>query len=153
MAVAIRRFKYESRPDLAGPLSDLLRGLARRAELEGDAVVPVPLHPRRLAERGYNQAALLARPLAREIGARFEPRGLIRKMDTPRQAELIRERRFDNVAEAFAVRDPERLRGERLILVDDVSTTGATLGACRRLLEEAGAASVRMVVLARTLSG
>lgn len=150
MAVAIRRLKYENRPDLARPLGELLRGLCRDADLVTDIVVPVPLHPRRLVARGYNQAALLAQAVAKETGARFEARALVRITDTPRQAALSREERARNVASAFAVRKPATIAGRHILLVDDVSTTGATLEACRRALESARPKSVRSVVLART---
>lgn len=152
IAVAIRRLKYEERPDLAHPLSELLRSLCRQWDLQGDVVIPVPLHPRRLAERGYNQAALLANAVAKETRARFEPRALVRIADTPRQAELAREARFQNVANAFAVRKKDALSGRHVLLVDDVSTTGATLDACRRALESCRPKAVQSIVLARTLS-
>lgn len=150
MAVAIRRLKYEGRSDLAYPLGELLRALCREVEVEADVVVPVPLHPRRLVERGFNQAALLARAVARETGARLEPRVLVRVVDTPRQAELRREERLHNVAQAFAILKPSSVAGRRVLLVDDVSTTGATLEACRRALASARPASTRGIVLART---
>lgn len=152
IAVAIRRFKYEDRPDLAHPLSELLRSLCRHSKLQADVVIPVPLHPLRLAERGYNQASLLARAIARETGARFQPRALVRIADTPRQAELAREARFQNVANAFAVRKEQAIAGRHILLVDDVSTTGATLDACRKALEPSRPRSVRSIVLARTLT-
>ena len=148
VAQAIRRLKYGSRPDLARPLGELLRHAARDASLRADIVTPVPLHPRRLAERGYNQAALLARPLARELGARFEPRALRRSRDTPQQARLERAARLANVAGAFEARRPAELRGRRVALIDDVITTGATLEACRAELAAAGAESVVAVVVA-----
>jgi ComF family protein len=149
VAQAIRRLKYASRPDLARPLAELLRHAARDASLCADLLVPVPLHPRRLAERGYNQAALLARPLALELGARFAPRALRRCRDTPRQVTLERAARRANVAAAFVARTPGELGGRRVVLVDDVVTTGATLHACRSALLAAGAASVVCVVVAR----
>jgi len=150
MAVAIRRLKYENRPDLANPLGELLRARCRDEQVAADVVVPVPLHPRRLVERGYNQAALLSHAVARETGARFEPRVLVRIVDTPRQAALGREERLRNIAQAFALRGPKRIAGRRVLLVDDVSTTGATLAACRQALESARPKSVRAIVLART---
>lgn len=152
IAVAIRRLKYEDRPDLARPLAELLRTLCRRARIEADVVVPVPLHPRRLADRGYNQAMLLGGIVAKEIRARALPRALVRVLDTPRQAELAREARFENVASAFSLRHPCSLEGRRILLVDDVSTTGATLEACRQALRPAKPASIRALVLARTLT-
>lgn len=150
MAVAIRRLKYDERPDLATPIGALLAAACGRARLEADLVVPVPLHPRRLAERGYNQAALLAAHVARAIGARHLARGLVRRLDTPRQAELDRAARLENVRDAFSVRDARIVRGRRVLLVDDVATTGATLRATATPLFDAGARSVLAAVVART---
>lgn len=150
MAVAIRKLKYENRPDLAQPLGELLRRLCRDASIEADVVVPVPLHPQRLVARGYNQAALLARAVAKETGARFEAQALVRLVDTPRQVTLDREERFRNIAHAFAVRKAKALEGRRVLVVDDVSTTGATLEACRGAIETARPRSVRGITLART---
>jgi ComF family protein len=151
VSVAVTRMKYASRPDLARPLGDLLwRALAPRAPSLRDAlVVPVPLHATRLAERGFNQSALLARRLARHLGAPFAPLALARRRDTPRQATLDRDARLSNVRDAFAVRQPRRVRGRTVLLVDDVRTTGATLGACATALRGAGAVEVATVVVAR----
>jgi ComF family protein len=151
IAQAIVRMKYESRPDLARPLGDLLwRSLATRAgSLRGVLVVPVPLHPSRLAERGYNQSSLLARRVARHLGAPFAPLALARGRDTPKQATLDREARLANVAGAFRAREATRVCGRAVLLVDDVSTTGATLDACSRALRTAGARAVATAVLAR----
>jgi ComF family protein len=150
LAAAIRRFKFAGRPDLARPLGHLLRRAARDAAASADRVVPVPLHARRLAERGYNQAALLARHAADELGVPLDARALVRLRDTPQQANLVREARLANVARAFRARPPAALRGGRVLLVDDVATTGATLEACRDALLEAGAAEVTALVVART---
>ena len=156
MADAIVRFKYESRPDLARPLADLLRAHVARALAVSridppEWVVPVPLHPARLADRGYNQAALLARPVARAIGAELLPLALERTRDTARQASLAQGARASNVAGAFVVRarcEPF-VRGRRVLLVDDVCTTGATLEACASALRTAGASVVWSAVVAR----
>jgi ComF family protein len=146
--------KYESRPDLARPLGDLLwRAVApHAAPLRGAIVVPVPLHPLRLAERGFNQSALLGGRLARRLGAPFAPRALRRTRETPRQATLDRSARASNVAGAFAVagRQSDRLRGRTVVLVDDVMTTGATLDACAHAILGAGADRVEHVVVALT---
>jgi ComF family protein len=149
VAAALKRFKYEDRPDLAGPLGELMRRAVREAGLGADVVVPVPLHPRRLVERGYNQAALLGRAVAAELGVPLGARVLGRRRSTGQQARLGREERLVNVAGAFTVRDVRAVRGKRVVLVDDVATTGATLGACREVLLAAGAAEVVAVVLAR----
>jgi ComF family protein len=152
VARAITRFKYERRPDLARPLGDLL---ARAVELHGGAladtlVVPVPLHKARLAERGFNQAALLAARVARRLGMATRPLLLARDRDTPQQARLDRRARMESVAGAFRVREPDRVLGRAVLLVDDVRTTGATLDACERALLAARASSVTRAVVART---
>lgn len=149
IARSITRFKYEGRSDLARPLSALLRRVAPRLrESRIDVVVPVPLHPLRLAERGYNQAALLARPLARDLGASFAPLGLRRTRDTAQQATLARAARITNVEGVFAVRDPRTMDGRRVLLVDDVRTTGATLRECEQVVLASGARYVATTVLA-----
>jgi ComF family protein len=143
--------KYERRPDLARPLADLLwREIEpHRAAMTGAFVVPVPLHPSRLASRGFNQSALLARRIAAALGARYLPLALGRWRDTAQQSTLDREARRANVADAFYVRQPLRIRGRRILLVDDVRTTGATLDACIRALAGAGAVDTAWAVIAR----
>jgi len=149
LAIALRRFKYQDRPELAAPLGHLIRLAARRAGLTADLVVPVPLHPRRLVERGYNQAALLAAAAAIELAAPLLARALVRLRNTPQQAHLDREARLGNVRAAFRVRVPSSIQGRRIVLVDDVATTGSTLTACTEALLAAGAASVTAIVVAR----
>ena len=112
--------------------------------------VPVPLHPSRLAERGYNQAALLGSRLAGHLGAQSLPLALERICDTPRQTTLDRAARTRNVADAFRARPRSRVSGRQVLLIDDVRTTGATLAACARALREAGATRVSAAVVART---
>jgi ComF family protein len=143
IARAIHRFKYRDRPDLGRPLGE---ALARIALPDVDGIVPVPLHPKRLAERGYNQAALLARPLARVMGVPVRADILSRTRDTPRQAELDRTSRQQSIRGAFHA-TPDA-RGKRWLLVDDVRTTGATLRTCAHALRDAGAQKIAHVVLA-----
>lgn len=146
MARAITRFKYGPVPELARPLGELLAGAARAAGFADlNAVVPVPLHPTRLFERGFNQAALLARPVARALGVPLRARALERTRPTGNQAELDRAARSQNVAGAFRAR--ARV-GARVLLVDDVRTTGATQNACAGALRDAGCRSVEWLVLA-----
>jgi ComF family protein len=142
---AIGRFKYEDRPDLGRPLGALLANAVPASPV--DVVVPVPMHPRRLAERGYNHAALLARPVAARLGARFGATALTRTRDGERQAKLSKDYRHANVAGAFAAASAQ-LRGRRVLIVDDVRTTGATLGACAAAAKDAGALHVATLVLA-----
>ena len=156
IARAVTRFKYEARPDLARPLGDLLfRAIEpRRAELGASlVVVPVPLHPARLAERGFNQSALLARRVASHVKAPAAMRALERLQDTPRQTSLDRRARARNVAGAFAVRAPAALRGSDVLLIDDVRTTGSTLDACARVVARAGARQVAWAVVAQAEGG
>jgi ComF family protein len=149
LAIALRRLKYQDRPDLAAPLGHLARHAARRVGLTADLVVPVPLHPRRLVERGYNQAALLAAEVAVELDVPLSARALVRLRNTPQQAHLDRRARLGNVREAFRARRPAAIHGRRIVLVDDVATTGSTLAACSEALLAAGAASVTSIVVAR----
>jgi ComF family protein len=135
------------------------RWLARAAaELldDADLIAPVPLHWRRLAWRRYNQAALLARAMVQAVPAaraRLVPDLLRRRTATPSQGHLSRADRARNVARAFQVAAPymDWVRASRVLLVDDVFTTGATVGACARILRAAGAARVDVVTLARVV--
>jgi ComF family protein len=150
LATAIRRLKYEDRPYLARPLGELLRGACRAAEVGADVVLPVPLHPRRLVERGYNQAALLAAHVAREIDAPLITTALARNVDTVAQVTLSGAGRAANLAAAIGLTPRASVEGQVVALVDDVSTTGATLRACCDALLVAGARRVVGVVLARS---
>lgn len=150
---AIVRMKYEDRPDLARPLGDLLWRAVEphAARYAGSLLVPVPLHAMRLAERGYNQSALLARCVARRLGSPLGPLALVRVRDTPRQTTLSREARLTNLNDAFAVARPAAIAGRQIVLVDDVCTTGATLESAAAALRGAGAKGVTALALARVL--
>lgn len=150
VAMALKRFKYEERADLARPLGHLLQQAVVDAGIHADIVIPVPLHPRRLADRGYNQSALLARAVSQQLDVSFAPRALARCRQTAQQARLGRAARLENMAEAFEVRDKQAVALRSVLLVDDVLTTGATLLACRQALEKAGAKDVTSVCLARS---
>jgi ComF family protein len=118
-----------------------------------DLLVPVPLHPRRLRQRGFNQAALIAIALAKETGVEVALEHLVRRRATRPQSEMSgRAERLRNVRDAFRVVPRRRapIAGKRICLVDDVATTGATLGACARALRQAGACSVVALCVART---
>jgi ComF family protein len=134
----------------------VLRNLLRRGWLPADvadvdATLPVPLHPRRRRQRGYDQALLLAGALARELDCRLVRGALARTRYTSQQALLPASRRWDNVRGAFAVRKPEAVRGRCLLLVDDVMTSGTTADECAKVLKKAGACEVRVFTLARTI--
>jgi len=153
LSSALLRLKYGNRPDLGPALGQLLRPvvLSQLAPADIDLVVPVPVPFARLVERGYNQATLIARPLASALSARLEARALARRDGSVKQAALNRHDRLKNLQGAFLLRDGRNLQGRRVLLVDDVSTTGATLDACRALLQEGGAV-VHTAVVARTES-
>ena len=149
----VLRFKHADRTDAAPAFA---AWMARSgAELLGAAeiVVPVPLHRRRLFVRRFNQSALLAQALAKRTGALYWPDLLCRTRNTPSQGRLSPAGRRRNVAGAFKVSkvDAPRLKGARLLLVDDVMTTGATLKACAHVLKRAGASHVDVITLARVL--
>ncbi len=146
VAHAIQRFKYDGRSELGAILGSVMAGDAHRSAGRVDAVVPVPLHWRRRRARGYDQAALLARPVAKSLGVPPLLRGLRRVRHTPRQVDLPHAERQRNIAGAFA---PWRLRGVgRVLLVDDVRTTGATLRAASEALQAGGVLEVYTLVLA-----
>jgi ComF family protein len=148
LATAVRRMKYEERPDLARLLGTRLGETLREAGAPlPDVVVPIPLHPKRLAERGYNQAALVARELARALGAGLSPRRLVRIRETGQQASLDKAERRANVAGAFAARAP--LDAASVLLVDDVVTTGATVVEAAATLLLAGAREVSVAAVLR----
>ena len=138
---------------LAEPLGRAMRGLAADW-LDGAVLVPVPLHPARLASRGYNQAGWLARAAARGTASRVEWEWLVRRRPTGSTAGLNRAARLKEALGAYAVPPAVRpkLRGARVILIDDVMTTGATMRAAARPLARAGA-EVRCLVFARVARG
>jgi ComF family protein len=146
---AITAFKYSGRIDLDRPLGRLLAQRLRTAAdpREFDLILPVPLHPQRLRERGYNQSLLLARVLSRQLQRPLAPRLLRRLRATPPQQGLNAALRQANLRQAFALSQP--LRGEHLLLIDDVVTTTATARECSRVLLEGGAGAVTLAVLAR----
>ena len=149
--VAIHRLKYGRARHFAEPLAEVLAEawtLAVRSGADPEALVPVALHQTREAERGYNQAALLAALLGKAIGLPVESRALRRTRDTPSQTRLSAAERRANVAGAFAA-DPARVDGRRIMLIDDVETTGSTLSACAVALRDAGATAVWSVTVAR----
>ncbi len=148
---AIYELKYRNLRALAAPLAELLHEYLTANPVPGETLVPVPLHQKRLRERGYNQSRLLTKELGKLINLPVVDSCLIRQRHAPPQARTptVKERR-SNVADAFTCRD-HRLRDKQVLLIDDVSTSGATLDACAAALKAAGATSVWGLVLAREI--
>ncbi len=148
LSTAITRFKYGGRGELSRPLAALLLPALRELSLPPHATfVPVPLHARRLAERGYNQAGLVAQDLARALDRSCSPRLLARTRDTAHQVGKSRGDRMSNAQGAFALRRAARPDVE-VVLVDDVITTGATVRACAQALADGGVKLLYVVALA-----
>jgi ComF family protein len=147
----ILQFKRADRTDLSPLFARWLMRCAHDLIAEADVIVPVPMHWRRLLGRRYNQAAEMARPLSRMTGVAFLPDTLRRRRDTGSQGGRSAGARRRNVAAAFDVpaRLAPRVAGRRVLLVDDVLTTGATAEGCARALKAAGASAVSLAVIAR----
>ena len=145
----LHAFKFKRHDFFAAPLAELVEGVIRQhRDLDFDAIVPVPMHRAKLRRRGYNQAELLARALARRIGIRCEPALLTKRRDRNAQSSLARNARAANVHDAFLA--SPRASSRRILLVDDVITTGETIRACARALVNAGAKRVAAAVVAKT---
>ena len=156
----VRGLKYRAQLSFAPLLAELIADRVadawrddaptRRPRL--DLLIPIPLSRNRLAERGFNQALELARPLSKKLGIAVDAASTLRIRDTPPQAMLPFDERKKNIRDAFAVRDSHRakLAGLRIGVVDDVMTTGSTLDEFAATLKRAGAANVVNLVVART---
>jgi len=147
----ILQFKHADRTDLAGLLARWINRAADDLLADADVIAPVPLHPGRLLTRRYNQAAEIARPLARWRKTAYLPQALQRRKASESQAGKSASGRRRNVAGAFVVpeRSKARIEGRRILLIDDVLTTGATAEACAKALLKAGAAAVDLATIAR----
>lgn len=152
----IARFKFRGEPGWAAVLAEpmLKQALAHGLLPPGVLLVPIPVTSRRLAERGYNQAWELAKVLQRRTGRVALADALVRVINAPDQHQLPEAQRLNNLCGAFAAHPDHvpRLAGARVVLVDDVRTTGATLNSAARSLQQAGVADIAALVLARTPS-
>jgi ComF family protein len=155
---AVHNLKFNDRPGNAAVLIDLALPRIKHFIFDEhppcadspkyDIIIPVPIHFRRKRQRGYNQSELLAKNLAKQAKIAFSVKILEKSLNTPPQSSLGRGERLRNLKEAFRVKHPELISGKRVLLVDDVMTTGSTLEHCGRVLLEAGAAQVDAFVVA-----
>ena len=152
LMTAIQRLKYRGKVHLADSLGRLLASFTRKWLENGNdcLIMPVPLHPKRLRERGFNQSLLLAKNVCSLLDMELDFLSLRRVRYTQPQTELSRSERRKNVRRAFEVHDKAGIKKQTIILVDDVATTGTTLNECARVLKRAGCKKVFCVVLART---
>ena len=147
---AVHRLKYNNLRAAAPVMGELLADFLTVRQIHGDVLIPVPLHRRRERQRGYNQAALLAREAGERLEVPVTSEALSRSKNTPSQTGRSQaDERRANVQDAFFCPDPSLVKGLRVLLVDDVCTTGATLEACSVALKEAETASVTGVAFAR----
>jgi len=147
---AVHQFKYRPCRSLGKPLGEWMAKNVRPLT-KIDLVMPVPLHGRRLKERGFNQALLLAHRMSETHRIPYSCDNLYRARPTRPQVELTGAERIRNVAGAFALRRPAEVENRSVVLIDDVFTTGATMNECASVLKQAGAAQVTAFTLARAL--
>jgi len=149
----IHQLKYGRHPSLARPLAVRLAGTyeAQRQRLQTDWLIPVPLHPTRKRERGFNQSGEIARHLSRIVGVPVAQHWLLRTRPTKVQAGLTRRERRQNVSGAFALSKQADVHGKAVLVIDDVFTTGATLNECARILRQSGAARIAVLTVARVI--
>ena len=149
---AIHRLKYENDMGLAEKLAEPLIDYYRAQGWTVDLLVPLPLFERKQIDRGYNQSALLAIPISLKLGIKYRPNAIIRIKNTKSQVGLNEEERWENVSDAF-VADPQIVNNKTILIIDDVTTTGATMNAAALAARKAGAKAIYCLTLARTFRG
>lgn len=151
LAAAILNLKRE--PIIAKRLQNIFNSRFQNSDFrEASLIVPVPLSKKRLLERGFNQAGVLAEYLAKQTGIKLDQKSLARKLHTPmHRAAMDNKARAMSVKNAFEVKRPNLIKNETILLIDDVFTSGATVSACAKILKETGAKKVYVFTLAKTL--
>ena len=148
----ILSFKFFDRTENANLLAAMLKIAGKDIFSEGaDWIVPVPLHYTRLIKRKYNQSALLAQKLSEMTAIPYNNLALVRSRKTKPQVEVSGKERITNVKNAFSIKDSAPIKGKRIILIDDIITTGSTVKECALVLKKAGAKSVDILTIARTV--
>lgn len=147
---ALHLFKYGRKVALADPLARLIINQFPACE-SFDMIIPVPLHIDRLREREFNQSLLLADRIGHHFGLRVSCTDLVRLHPSPQQTALRRKERLKNLRGAFAVPQPSSINGKRILLIDDVLTTGTTVNECAKVLRKAGSSDVYVLTLGRTM--
>jgi len=152
-ALAASVLSLKKTPRLFGRVKSLMTRTAERiADRDSDVIIPVPLSPRRLRERGFNQAAIIAKAVSKQLGIPMDEATLIRRVDTPmHRAGMDRKARGITVKNAFAVSRPKLIDAKNILLVDDVLTSGETVSSCAKILKKNGAARVDVITLARAV--
>jgi ComF family protein len=148
---ALHTIKYRRNIGLADSIAIQMAGHIRSLQWDVDMIVPAPLGRNRLRERGYNQVALVARPLALELKWEYAPGALKKVRETRSQVGLTISQRRENVSSAYQA-DPARVKRSAVVLIDDVSTTGSTISSCTEALLSAGAREVFVLTIARALA-
>lgn len=143
----VHGFKYNNRTDFACVLGEML---SRQVDYEYDLITAVPLHPKRLRERGYNQSALLAKVVAKETGFKCNLSVFKRAKYSAPQVGLAKEERMENIKGAFEFCGGGKINAD-ILLIDDVMTTGATVNECAKVLKRAGAGRVDVMTIARAI--
>lgn len=148
---ALHTVKYRRNIGLADSIAVQMAEFVSALNWNVDVLLPAPLGRSRLNERGYNQVALVARPLAYELGLTYAPNALMKVRDTRSQVGLTISQRRENVSKAYQA-DPSAVKRKSILLLDDVATTGSTISACTEALYSAGAEAVFALTIARALS-
>lgn len=146
----IHDLKFNDKTQLAKPIAVCMVNKFTSVIESGNFLVPVPMHPVKLAKRRYNQAVLIAKHIERITGKPLLLDTLVKIRDTSMQSDLNKKERYNNLKDAFQVKDPALIKDSELLLIDDVMTTGATADACSRALLKAGAKKVSVLTFART---
>lgn len=153
LRAVVQKFKYGRKVSLGKPLGRLIaHGCAEfLAAVPADLIVPVPLHPKRLRWRGFNQSLILGQAVSRAYAMPIDPFVLQRRRETAAQTQLAEDERRRNVRGAFALNPERSVEGRCVLLIDDVYTSGATVNECSRTLKQGGAKEVYVLTLARAV--